>query len=144
MPETYIPGTAVVTGATSGIGRAAALSLAASGFHVIGVGRSKEKLESLKAEMAAKSPDSGYTGLICDFGSLKQVRELADGIKSVLGGKSGGRLDCLMNVAGQFVSWHSTTAEGYETQFAVNHWPPSCLRTFFWRTCAGILPVSSP
>ncbi len=147
MPETYIPRIAVVTGATSGIGKAAALSLAASGIQVIGVGRSKEKLEALKAEMAAKSPGSEFTGLICDFESLKQVRELAVSIKGVLKEKSSGRLDCLLNVAGQFVSWHSTTEEGYETQFAVNHLAPFLLTNLLLDNLCGhpsrVITVSS-
>lgn len=147
MPDKYNPGIAVVTGATSGIGKAAALALAAKGFRIIGVGRSKEKLAALEAEMAAKSPDSRFTGLICDFGSLQQVRGLAESIKAVLKESSGGRLDCLLNVAGQFVSWHSTTAEGYETQFAVNHLAPFLLTNLLLENLCGhpsrVITVSS-
>ena len=77
--------TAVVTGASSGIGAATARMLAAAGFHVFCAARRTERVEALAAEI-------GGTAVTCDVTSADSVAGLADAV--------GARLDVLVNNAG--------------------------------------------
>jgi NADP-dependent 3-hydroxy acid dehydrogenase YdfG len=77
--------TAVVTGASSGIGAATARALSASGFHVFCVARRTERIEALAAEI-------GGTSVTCDVTDESQVAALAEAV--------GPRLDLLVNNAG--------------------------------------------
>ena len=68
---------ALVTGATSGIGRATASALAKAGFHIIACGRRKERLETLKVEL----PDTvNYTYLVFDVSDKKAVDQAIDSL----------------------------------------------------------------
>src|SRR5690606_19442442 len=68
---------AFVTGATSGIGKATAIALAKEGYHIIGCGRRKERLESLKQEL----PDTvNYTYLVFDVRDKKAVDQALDAL----------------------------------------------------------------
>lgn len=78
-------GLAVVTGASSGIGAAAARQLAGAGFEVICVARRTERIEALAAEIGGRA-------LTCDITSDADVAALAEAV--------GGRLDVLVNNAG--------------------------------------------
>jgi NADP-dependent 3-hydroxy acid dehydrogenase YdfG len=77
--------TAVVTGASSGIGAATARRLAAEGFHVVCAARRQERVEALAA-------DIGGTAVRCDVTSAEEVAALA--------ARVGDRLDVLVNNAG--------------------------------------------
>ncbi|MGZ4480427.1 MAG: SDR family NAD(P)-dependent oxidoreductase [Nocardioidaceae bacterium] len=77
--------TAVVTGASSGIGEATARRLAAAGFHVFCAARRGDRVEQLAKEI-------GGTAVTCDVTSPESVRALADRV--------GDRLDVLVNNAG--------------------------------------------
>jgi NADP-dependent 3-hydroxy acid dehydrogenase YdfG len=77
--------TAVVTGASSGIGAATARHLARAGFHVFCAARRQDRIEELAAEI-------GGTAVACDVTSESSVTALADTV--------GGRLDVLVNNAG--------------------------------------------
>jgi NADP-dependent 3-hydroxy acid dehydrogenase YdfG len=77
--------TAVVTGASSGIGAASARALAAEGYHVFCVARRTERIEALAAEI-------GGTAVTCDVTDEAQVSDLADAV--------GPSLDLLLNNAG--------------------------------------------
>ena len=68
---------ALVTGATSGIGRATALALAKEGYHIIGCGRRKERLESLKKELPR---GTNYTFLVFDVRDKEAVDEAIDSL----------------------------------------------------------------
>jgi NADP-dependent 3-hydroxy acid dehydrogenase YdfG len=85
--------TALVTGASSGIGRAITLALAAQGATVWGVGRKLETLQEV-AERAVNEPGS-VVCRVCDLADDDQVRELAGAVKSELG-----RMDVLVHCAG--------------------------------------------
>jgi NADP-dependent 3-hydroxy acid dehydrogenase YdfG len=76
---------AVVTGASSGIGAATARRLAAQGFHVVCAARREDRIESLAAEI-------GGTAVRCDVTSAEDVARLAEQV--------GDRLDVLVNNAG--------------------------------------------
>ena len=77
--------TAVVTGASSGIGEATARALAAAGFSVVVAARRAERLDQLAAEI-------GATAVACDITRPEDVARLADTV--------GDRLDLLVNNAG--------------------------------------------
>lgn len=66
----------VVTGATSGIGRAMALALAARGDRVVAVGRSPEKLAALERELAEAGPGAGHLVLGLDVASEADMAAL--------------------------------------------------------------------
>ncbi|HVN28533.1 MAG TPA: SDR family oxidoreductase [Candidatus Binataceae bacterium] len=107
--------TCMITGATSGIGRASAIELGKLGAKLILVGRSRELGEKLVNEIRrAGNPDAVL--LLADFESQAQIRKLAGALLS-----TGKPLHVLMNNAGVFNMKRKMTADGLEQVFAVNH-----------------------
>ena len=117
----------MVTGATSGIGRAAAELLLQQGAFVIGVGRSAERGEQAQAELQALGADGRVNYLAADLAEQSAVRALARQIRQVLQQAGSDRLDGLLNNAGTFYYWLTLTSEGFEMQWAVNHLAPFLL-----------------
>ena len=76
--------TAVVTGASSGIGAASARALAADGFHVVCAARRKDRIQALADEIGGRA-------VVCDVTDAASVGELAAAVESV---------DVLLNNAG--------------------------------------------
>ena len=113
--------TAVITGATSGIGYAVCAVLLKNGYNVIGIGRSEENCTRAKEKLLQETPDGTVTFFTADLMQQSQVRRVSGEIRSLLEKQSGGRLNALVNNAGCVRSWYMTTAEGYEQQFALNH-----------------------
>ncbi|NNH69187.1 SDR family NAD(P)-dependent oxidoreductase [Nocardia uniformis] len=105
----------LITGATSGVGRAAALQLGEQGHHLVLVGRSPDRLATTAAAVRAAGAGA-VDALECDMGSLDQVRQLA---KTVQANYS--RIDVLANNAGGFHMTRTETEDGIEATFAVNH-----------------------
>jgi NAD(P)-dependent dehydrogenase (short-subunit alcohol dehydrogenase family) len=100
--------TVIVTGANSGIGRAAATALAAAGARVVLAVRNTDKGDAAAAQM------SGSTEVRpLDLASLASVREFASNWD--------GPLDILVNNAGIMIPPKSQTADGFELQFGTNH-----------------------
>ncbi len=98
----------IVTGANSGIGRAAASALAGAGARVILAVRSTGKGEQAAASMPGETEVRRL-----DLASLASVREFAAGWE--------GDIDLLINNAGVMVPPLSRTADGFELQFGTNH-----------------------
>lgn len=119
--------TAIVTGATAGIGLATAKALAGMGAHVIGVGRSAEKCRFAEQMIKIDHPGALLSFHIADLSSQRQIKSLTKEIKTSLDDKGFDCLDILINNAGTFSSWFTTTSEGFELQFAVNHLAPFLL-----------------
>lgn len=108
----------VITGATGGIGLAAAEALAARGAKVAIVARSEERA----AEAKRRVP--GADLLLADLSSTKSVRALAADILARYP-----RLDALVNNAGGMYPDRRLSAEGHELTWAVNHLAPFLLTT---------------
>ncbi len=98
----------IVTGANSGIGRAAASKLAGAGAHVVLAVRNTDKGRSAAAAMPGETEVRQL-----DLASLASVREFADGWE--------GEIHLLINNAGVMVPPLSRTADGFELQFGTNH-----------------------
>jgi short-subunit dehydrogenase len=84
---------AIVTGASSGIGRATALSLASKGWLVVIVGRRASNLASLKEQIRASGGVS--VSVTADLGTLKDIENVVEQARV-----AGGRIDALLNIAG--------------------------------------------
>ncbi len=108
---------AVITGASSGIGKAAAIELGRRGWFVIAVGRNAGHCVQAKREIvAAACGGARVEMLVADLAQLAAVRRLAGEI-SVLSD----RVDALLNNAGGLTRDLTLTAEGNENTFASNH-----------------------
>lgn len=111
------PRTIVITGASDGIGAAAARRLSAKGEKVVVVGRSESKTTAVAAELAADY-------FVADFADLSQVRAVADKIRSEYP-----RIDVLLNNAGLMVHKVHATPDGFEMTYQVNYLAPFLLTT---------------
>jgi NAD(P)-dependent dehydrogenase (short-subunit alcohol dehydrogenase family) len=112
---------ALVTGGTSGIGKATATALAALGADVVVVGRNRERGEQAAAEIRAQT--GGRVDLaLSDLASQAEVRALAEGFR-----RRYDRLDVLVNNAGLVQSTRTESPDGIETTFAINHLAPFLL-----------------
>jgi len=100
--------TAIVTGANSGIGRAAARALADHGARVVLAVRNTEKGQAAAASMPGPTEVRPL-----DLASLASVRDFAAGWE--------GEIDLLSNNAGVMIPPLTRTAEGFELQFGTNH-----------------------
>jgi len=106
----------MITGANSGIGKAASLALANMGATVVMVARNKEKGEAAKAEIIRESGNSSVDLLLADLSSLESVRQLATEFQ-----KKYPKLHVLINNAGLFNQGRHVTTDGYENTFATNY-----------------------
>lgn len=105
---------AVVTGANSGIGYPAARELARKGARVVLACRSETRGRAARDRLVGEVPGADAEFARLDLGDLSSVREFATAYPY-------GRLDLLVNNAGVMALPYSTTVDGFETQFGVNH-----------------------
>lgn len=105
----------LITGATSGIGKAAAKELAKLGFDLILTGRSEEIGKSLSVSLTNKY-EINTQFIKCDISSLNDVRSLAEKVKL-----NYERIDILINNAGSRFSEYYKSVDGIELTFATNH-----------------------
>ena len=113
--------TVLITGATSGIGLASALELARNGFRILGIGRDQSRCELAKQQILNETSSAEAEFFCADLMQQREVHRVADEIVAYLNESCGGELFALINNAGCVRSWHTTTEEGYEQQFALNH-----------------------
>jgi len=113
--------TALVTGATGGVGRETALALGRLGARVLVHGRSRERGEAVAADLGATAGDGAF--LAADFADLDAVRGLADRVAERVG-----RLDLLVNNAGTLIE-EGELVGGVERTFLINHLAPFVLTT---------------
>lgn len=105
----------MITGATSGIGRATALALAAMGADLIIVARSPRRAGET-ADLLRAAGSRSVTVLLADLSLLAEVRRLGQAFAA-----RNEPLDVLVNNAGAIFMSRSATAEGLESTFALNH-----------------------
>jgi NAD(P)-dependent dehydrogenase (short-subunit alcohol dehydrogenase family) len=106
---------AVITGASSGIGARAALTLAEDGWDVVVVGRNRERTHAVALE-------AGGTPFIADYDRLDDVRALAAELLQQYP-----RIDVLANNAGGLVRQRGRSADGHERTIQHNHLAPFLL-----------------
>ncbi len=112
----------LITGSTDGIGRQAALELAAMGATVLVHGRHEGRGRYAIEEIRKATGNQKVELVIADFSSMEQVRRLAADVN-----KRCGALHVLINNAGVFMNERRLTIDGLETTFAVNHLAPFLL-----------------
>ena len=113
--------TAVITGASSGIGFAASAELIQKGYRIIGIGHDPARCEEAEYKLRMLSADADVTFLCGDLMQQREVERVASQIIQLLQDRNENRLDVLINNAGCVRSWYTTTEEGFEQQFALNH-----------------------
>jgi NAD(P)-dependent dehydrogenase (short-subunit alcohol dehydrogenase family) len=112
----------VITGATRGIGRAAAIELAKRGAEVAVVGREPERVRSVAEEAQAAGSGAPVHQHVADLALMSSVRTLADELRARYK-----RIDVLANNAGALFASRKETSEGFEQTFALNHLAPFLL-----------------
>jgi NAD(P)-dependent dehydrogenase (short-subunit alcohol dehydrogenase family) len=113
--------TVLITGGTSGIGRATALGLASMGARVAITGRDRDRTEDAARQIRAAG-GGAVDGFVADLSSQSQVRRLADEVLGALP-----RIDVLVNNVGGYWNTRHVTADGLERTFALNHLAPFLL-----------------
>ena len=109
--------TCLITGATDGIGKEAAIELAKKGCNLILIGRSKEKGEKVVEQIrkvAESHVDIDY--FTADLMLMKEVSRVADEVS-----RKYPRIDILLNNVGALFAFRGLTEEGFERTFALNH-----------------------
>jgi NAD(P)-dependent dehydrogenase (short-subunit alcohol dehydrogenase family) len=113
---------AVVTGATSGIGRWIALGLMRERFHVVLVGRNAQRGHESIQWLSQRCPQASTHLMLADLRLMSDVHRLALDIVSCYPS-----IDLLVNNAGMFAARRTNTAEGFDAVLAVNHLAPYML-----------------
>jgi retinol dehydrogenase 14 len=125
----------LITGGTSGIGKAAATALAAMGAEVVVTGRSRERGETAVEEIRRGSGNEEVSLVLADLSIQAEVRRLAEEF-----GRTHDRLDVLVNNAGAVFSKREETVDGIERTFALNHLAPFLLTNLL----LGLLKETAP
>lgn len=134
--------TVVITGANSGIGKAAAAAIAKMGATVFITARNPERGQKALEDIRAAAGHDRVELFVADFARLDDVRALAEALKARTD-----TIDVLVNNAGLVLSDRTTTHDGYETTFQVNHLAPFLLTSLLLGTLqrseARVVNVSS-
>jgi retinol dehydrogenase 12 len=112
----------LVTGASSGIGRATAFGLAKQNANLALLGRNAEKMESTVRELKSAFPQCTANAFLCDLSSQQEIRKFA-----IRFAEQYTRLDVLIHNAGVSPVKRIETVDGLELTFAVNHLAPFLL-----------------
>ncbi|KAF5938513.1 hypothetical protein HYC85_022772 [Camellia sinensis] len=108
--------TAIITGATSGIGAETARVLAKRGARLVLPARSLKAAEDAKARIVSEFPDSEIVLMVLDLSSLNSVRRFVAEFESL-----NLPLNLLINNAGKFSHGHAISEDGVEMTFATNY-----------------------
>ena len=127
--------TALITGATSGIGRETALVLARDGFHVVIVGRRIVETAETAQWLVDQTGNQEIEFIVADLTSQADVRRVAREFQA-----THQRLDVLINNAGGVFPEWELTVDGIERTWALNHIAPMLLSL----ALIGVLEMSAP
>ncbi len=122
----------LLTGATRGIGRAAAIEFAREGAEVALVGRETERVQDVAREARAAGGGAPVHEHVADLMLMADVRALADEVRERYE-----QIDVLANNAGALFASRKETAEGFEQTFALNHLAPFLLTNLLRDRLAG-------
>jgi retinol dehydrogenase-12 len=114
--------TVVLTGATRGIGHAAAIEIARRGAELAIVGRDAARVDATASEARAVGGDSTVHEHVADLARMDEVRRLAAELRDAYP-----RIDVLVNNAGAMFTSRHVTPDGFEQTFALNHLAPFLL-----------------
>jgi retinol dehydrogenase-14 len=114
--------TVLITGGTSGIGKASAVGLASMGARVGITGRDRARAEAAAAEISRASDNALVDVFVADMSSQAEIRSLAAEVLAAYP-----RIDVLLNNVGGFWAHRHVTADGLEHTFALNHLAPFLL-----------------
>ncbi|MEU3983249.1 SDR family NAD(P)-dependent oxidoreductase [Streptomyces sp. NPDC026672] len=123
---------AVITGATSGLGRITALELAGRGYRLGVVARSRARAQALLADLRAAAPGAPADVFLADLSLVSEARRLGEEIAAAYP-----RLDVLVNNAGVHAFSQRVTSEGLAEMTAVNHLAPFALTAALIPTLAA-------
>ena len=125
----------IVTGATNGLGRLAAIDLARHGAHLGIIARSPSKVEALRREIEEAAPGTPIDVFLANLSSLKEVRRAAEEIDARYE-----RIDVLINNAGLHAFSQRITPEGFGEMVAVNYLAPWILSNTLRRKLISSAP----
>lgn len=138
----------VVTGATSGIGKALAMDLAKKGETIILIARNADRGRAALQELGSGARNPNIDLQLCDLSVLASVRTLADALTAKYE-----TIDVLINNASIYRRDREVTADGFEEMFAANHLGPFLLTNLLLRSLqaaaqahgsARILNITAP
>jgi NAD(P)-dependent dehydrogenase (short-subunit alcohol dehydrogenase family) len=117
MNETDMSGKVVViTGATSGIGQAAAEKLAERGARIVQIARHRERGDAALKRLREHGPDVNHTIFYADLSRISEMKRVSAEVAA-----AEPRIDVLINNAGAIFSTRQLTEDGLESTFALNH-----------------------
>jgi NAD(P)-dependent dehydrogenase (short-subunit alcohol dehydrogenase family) len=122
MDKQTTPRMAVVTGASSGIGKELAKALVIQGWRVVGVGRDPVRSAAAEADIRAAAPRARVHMIRADLALLADAARAAREVSYLTD-----RIDLLVNNAGGMAKEKVVTSEGLEANFSGNHLGPFLL-----------------
>ncbi|XP_073147459.1 uncharacterized protein [Henckelia pumila] len=118
----------VITGATSGLGAAAAHALSKEGFYVVLVGRSSELLSKVMSDIKSQNNDASLKAFQLDLSSLKSIIKFKSSIQQwLMDSNIHPSIQLLINNAGILATSCRITSEGYDQMMAINYVGAFCL-----------------
>jgi NAD(P)-dependent dehydrogenase (short-subunit alcohol dehydrogenase family) len=125
----------LVTGAASGIGLAACRGFAKLGASVRAVARDERRATDAVTQIREAAPTADVRGLVCDVSSLRELRDLAEGVSA-----EEERLDVLINNAGTMPDQRERSPDGHEVMFATHVLAPFALTAWLSHLLARSAP----
>ena len=127
----------VLTGATSGIGKALAFDLAKTGETVVLVARDADRGKAVLGEIGVASRNPNLDLQLCDLSILSSVRNLGEILKSKYP-----TIDVLINNASVYKRKRAVTVDGFEEMFAANHLGPFLLTNLILEPLQGAVQAN--
>jgi NAD(P)-dependent dehydrogenase (short-subunit alcohol dehydrogenase family) len=128
QPNLILAGkTAVVTGASSGIGLHSMIALVKAGAFSIGIGRDPQRCQNAEEQVKSVCPDGNVRYIVADLSRQAEIHRLTREIQDALLASNYPALDVLVNNAGAYSGKRVYTEDGVELMLAVNHLAPFLL-----------------